>query len=43
MCSYGKNTVFGTWTLVSGLQYVSMNENGKVTINEGVLNQDIVI
>ena len=32
-----------TWTITSGSQYASINENGKVTINSGVQNQTITV
>lgn len=40
---YDGNAVFGTWSIISGSQYASINENGKVTINQGVISQTIVI
>lgn len=40
---YNRKTVFPTWSITSGSQYASINSNGKVTINEGVTNQTIVI
>lgn len=40
---YDNDMVFGTWSLTSGSQYASINENGKVTINQGVTNQSITI
>lgn len=40
---YDNETVFGTWSITSGSQYASINENGKVTINEGVSNSSITI
>ena len=41
--TYDGNTVYPSWTIVSGSQYVTINSNGKVTINEGVTNQSIEI
>jgi hypothetical protein len=41
--TYDGNTVYPSWTIVSGNQYVTINSNGKVTINEGVTNQEIEI
>ena len=41
--TYDGNTVYPSWTIVSGSQYVTINSNGKVTINEGVENQIIEI
>lgn len=40
---YDNETVFGTWSITSGSQYASINENGKVTINEGVTGGSITI
>lgn len=40
---YDNETVFSTWSITSGSQYASINENGKVTINQGVVNQTITI
>ena len=40
---YDNETVFGSWAIISGSQYASINENGKVTINQGVVNQTITI
>ena len=41
--TYDGNTVYPSWTILSGSQYVTINSNGKVTINEGVTNQSIEI
>ena len=41
--TYDGNTIYPSWTIVSGSQYVTINSNGKVTINEGVTNQSIEI
>lgn len=40
---YDGNTVYPSWTILSGSQYVTINSNGKVTINEGTDNQPIEI
>ena len=37
--TYDGNQVYPSWSIVSGNQYVTINSNGKVTINEGVTNQ----
>jgi len=41
--TYDGNTVYPSWTIISGSQYVTINSNGKVTINEGVTNQTIEV
>jgi uncharacterized cupin superfamily protein len=33
----------GTWSITSGSQYATINENGRVDINSGVLSQSITI
>lgn len=43
VAKYDNEQVFGTWSIISGSQYASINENGKVTINEGVTSQPITI
>lgn len=43
VCKYNGEQVIGTWSLTSGSQYASINENGKVTINSGVQNQTITV
>lgn len=43
VAKYDNEQVFGTWSITSGSQYASINENGKVTINEGVTSQVITI
>jgi hypothetical protein len=42
-CKYANVTVGGTWTLTSGSQYATITSAGKVTINEGVSNQNITV
>lgn len=42
-CAYDNSVVVGSWSLVSGSSYASMNNNGKITINEGVQEQSIVV
>ena len=42
-CKYDHRQVFGTWSISYGDQFASINENGKVTIYEGVENEDIEI
>ena len=40
---YGDRTVYPTWSITAGSQYASINNNGKVTINSGVQNQNITV
>lgn len=40
-CYYDSNQVQGTWAITSGGTYASINSNGKVTINEGVIEKSI--
>lgn len=37
------NPVYATWSITSGSYYVSVNENGCVSINPGVIQQNIVV
>ena len=40
-CKYDGNLVAGQWSLTSGSQYASINENGKIAIAEGAIAKDI--
>ena len=40
---YDGEIIYGTWSIISGSQYATINENGKVTINPGVHEQEITI
>lgn len=40
---YNGRIVFSSWSIISGSQYASISSNGKVTINEGVQNQSIMV
>ena len=40
---YNNKVVAPHWTIISGGQYATINENGKVTIDVGVINEDIVV
>lgn len=40
---YDGSTVHGTWSIISGGQYATINSNGKVDIDVGVENEIIVI
>lgn len=42
-CTLHDKLIMGIWTLESGKQYALMNENGKVSINKGCVNQEITI
>lgn len=42
-CTYDGQQVFGTWSITVGGSYASINENGKVTINEGVEDETITV
>ena len=42
-CTYDGSIVVGRWTLMSGNEYATMNENGKIAIAEGVIDADIII
>ena len=42
-CKFNGEQVFGTWSMGLGNQYASINANGKVTINSGVQNQNIIV
>ena len=42
-CYYDGKQVFGTWAISYGDTYASINQNGKVTINEGVVSEAIEI
>ena len=41
--TYDGNIVYPSWSIVSGSNYITINSNGKVTINEGVTNQTVEI
>ena len=43
VAKHGNEQVFGTWSIISGSQYASINQNGKVTIVEGTQDQPIII
>lgn len=43
VCQYDSLTVNGNWSITSGSQYATINSNGKVSIVEGTVNQDITI
>ena len=43
VCRYGKRQVNGTWSIISGGQYATINEHGKVEIDVGVIDEDITI
>ena len=40
---YNNRIVAPTWSIISGGQYATINENGKVTIDVGVINEPIVV
>ena len=42
-CEYDGQQVFGTWSISYGDNYASINQNGRVDIHEGVVNEDIEI
>jgi len=42
-CVLNGRIVTGRWTLVSGSQYVDMNQNGKVTIHEGAVSAAVTV
>ena len=42
-CTVQGRLVTGNWTLADGNQYAEMNENGKVSIKQGVVGQAITI
>ena len=39
----GGEVVYPTWSIISGNDYATINSNGKVTINEGALNNSITV
>ena len=43
VCRYGNRQVNGTWSIISGGQYATINEHGKVEIDVGVIDEDITI
>ena len=40
---YNNHQVAPVWSIISGDQYATINENGKVTIDVGVINEQIVV
>ena len=40
---YNNRQVAPIWSIISGSQYATINENGKVTIDIGVINEQIVV
>ena len=40
---YNNRQVAPVWSIISGGQYAAINENGKVTIDVGVINEQIVV
>lgn len=42
-CTFGGRPVAGLWTIVSGNQYASITENGRFSVNQDVVNQDVTV
>lgn len=40
---YGDRPVAGLWTIMSGSQYASITENGRLSVNEGVSGQAVTV
>ena len=40
---YNNRIITPTWSIISGSQYASINSNGKVNIEVGVINEEIIV